>query len=242
MMLKVIAHIHTTCSYDGKWEFDKLVKYFEGQGCHVLLMTEHDKGFTQEKFEEYINMCHQASHENFLVIPGIEYGDKDNRVHILTWGEVPFLGENQETIDVLKAVKKFDVISVMAHPSRRDAWKCYNPEWSSYLSGIELWNRKEDGFKPSEVGGDLLSRNLHIKPYVVLDFHGPKQIFPLYLKMPRPSSFDVESILSQLKQGNFEPCFWKFPAGWCQSGLGLRTLKVLDYMRKKILKLKRELL
>jgi len=56
-----------------------------------------------------------------LVVPGIEYIDAANRVHVLVWGEVPFLGERLSTNKMLEGVKIANGVAVLAHSSRRNA-------------------------------------------------------------------------------------------------------------------------
>ena len=57
------------------------------------MMTEHDKGFSEARLAKYRQACAEASSEKFLLMPGIEYSDPDNVIHLLTWAPIPFLGE-----------------------------------------------------------------------------------------------------------------------------------------------------
>ncbi len=116
------------------------------------------------------------------MVPGIEYSDAANRVHVLVWGPVPFLGENLATIEMLEAVRASQGVAVLAHPSRKNAWQSFTPEWADKLLGIEVWNRKYDGWAPSETAPTLLA-GVDAIPFVGLDFHSQRQSFPLTMAL-----------------------------------------------------------
>src|SRR5438093_284526 len=126
-MVPAACHVHSNWSYDGRWTLPELAAEFGRRGFRVLMMTDHDRGFTESRRLRHRAACVQASSENILVVPGIEYSDAQNIVHILAWGPVPFLGEGLPTIEVLKAVKAAGGVAVMAHPARREAWKLFDP-------------------------------------------------------------------------------------------------------------------
>ena len=153
MQILAACHVHSSWSYDGSWSLDSLALAFARRGCRVLMMTEHDLGFNAHRFAEYRDACARATSEHIFVLPGIEYSDTDNRVHVLVWG-VPFLGEGLTTEAVLDAVAHHGGVAVLAHPSRKAAWECFKPEWAQRLLGVEAWNRKYDGWAPSERAAD----------------------------------------------------------------------------------------
>src|SRR5262249_31057107 len=143
---------------------------FSSRGCRVLMMTEHDRGFTEERFQRFRQACADASSNEILVMPGIEYSDAENRVHVLVWGLDSFLGENLPTNVMLKAANALNGVAVLAHPSRRSAWSLFDPRWAEMLVGIEVWNRKYDGWAPSRTAPKLLHDG-DLVPFVGLDFH-----------------------------------------------------------------------
>src|SRR5580704_12515074 len=114
-----VCHVHSKWSYDGSWSLEALSTRFSRRGCRVLMMTEHDRGFTAARFDQYREACAQASSGEILVLPGMEYSDAANRVHVLVWGPVPFLGEGLPTGEMLKRVKAANGVAVFAHPSRK---------------------------------------------------------------------------------------------------------------------------
>ena len=192
------CHVHSKWSYDGSWSLDELSAEFGRRGYRVLMMTEHDRGFTSVRLEQYREACSQASTKEMLVMPGIEYSDAANCVHILVWGQVPFLGEGLPTIEMLEGVKVANGFAVLAHPSRRDAWKSFELSWANRLSGIEVWNRKYDGWAPSQTAPDLVQKAGAI-PFAGLDFHTQRQFFPLGMALDLHGEVSEESVLESLK-------------------------------------------
>jgi hypothetical protein len=145
-------------------------------------MTEHDRGYSKQRFEEYRVACAEASTRRITILPGIEYSDPDNTIHILTWGIHEFFGEGLQTMEVLSRVRDAGGVAVMAHPTRKDAWKRFDRAWTPLLSGIELWNRKSDGATPSADAKQLLN-DFRLIPFAGIDFHRPRQFFPLWMRM-----------------------------------------------------------
>jgi hypothetical protein len=198
MEVFAVCHVHSEWSYDGSWSLAALSAKFSQRGCRVLMMTEHDRGFTAARFDEYRRACTQVSSEKILVVPGIEYSDADNRVHVLTWGPIPFLGEGLRTSEMLEAVKAAHGVAVLAHPSRKNAWQCFATDWADRLLGIEVWNRKYDGWAPSETAPALLPRAGAI-PFVGLDFHTQRQFFPLAMALSMESRVTEDTVLDCLR-------------------------------------------
>lgn len=215
-MIKAACHIHSEWSYDGKWPLPKLVAEFGRRGYRALLMTEHDRGFTEGRLLEYRDACAQASSDELLVVPGIEYSDADNVVHILVWGTVPFLGEGLPTADVLREAKSANGVAVLAHPSRREAWRFYNDCWSNALVGIEVWNRKSDGWAPSSHAVALLQRT-SLVPFVGMDFHTQRQFFSLATELELQAPITEETVLNCFAYGRCRSTAFGLPLG--HSGL-----------------------
>src|SRR5262249_34142673 len=120
-----------------------------------------------------------------------------NRVHVLVWGPVPFLGEGLETDVMLRAVTRHGGVAVLAHPGRKAAYECVTPEWNQHLLGIEVWNRKYDGGAPGAKAAPLLQPQ-HV-PFVGLDFHTRRQMFPLGMALDIEGAVDESSVVSALK-------------------------------------------
>ncbi|MGA2870801.1 MAG: hypothetical protein ABSF34_16765 [Verrucomicrobiota bacterium] len=223
-MVKAACHIHSDWSYDGKWSLPKLAGEFGQRGYRVLLMTEHDRGFTAARLNEYRAACAEASSAAVRVVPGIEYSDASNTLHILVWGLDSFLGEALPTGELLKQVKSAGGIAVLAHPSRKEAWKQFDPQWASYLLGIEVWNRKTDGWAPGKDAGPLMA-GTSLLPFVGMDFHTPRQFFPLATELDIEPAITESSVLECLNSRRCRamalnrPVTTFLPQGWRRSGL-----------------------
>jgi hypothetical protein len=204
MEVLAVCHVHSSWSYDGSWLLEALSAKFRRRGCQVLMMTEHDLGFTPSRLEEYRRACTRVSSDKILVVPGIEYSDATNRVHVLVWGPVPFLGEKLPTWDMLQAVKAANGVAVFAHPSRKNAWECYDPRWVDRLLGVEVWNRKYDGWAPSETSAPLLQKAGAI-PFVGLDFHTKRQSFPLAMALDIEGNITENAVLDCLRSRRCVP-------------------------------------
>jgi predicted metal-dependent phosphoesterase TrpH len=204
--LRVLAacHAHSNLSYDGSYTLEALSDKFGRAGYRVVLMTEHDRGFSPERLCQLRQLCDAASTRDLLMIPGIEYSDASNQVHILVWGDVPFLGENLPTGETLRRVKEADGVAVFAHPFRRNAWQCFDPNWGEALAGIEVWNRKYDGWALNPIARDL-QRSIGAIPFVGLDFHTQKQFFPLAMAMDIDSTVTERAVLDCIRARRVNP-------------------------------------
>ena len=204
MEVLAACHVHSKWSYDGSWSLEALSAKFSRRGCRVLMMTEHDRGFTAARLNQYRVACADVSSERILVVPGIEYSDAANRIHVLVWGHVPFLGEGLPTSEMLERVKAANGLAVLAHPSRRDAWKSFEPAWTDLLFGIEVWNRKYDGWAPSKTA-PTLQRMASAVPFVGLDFHTERQSFPLAMALDVNEKVSEEAVLDCLRSRRCYP-------------------------------------
>jgi hypothetical protein len=202
--MKALAacHIHSDWSYDGSWPIEQLAAEFARRGYNVLLMTEHDRGFSQGRLDDYRAACRRASSPKMLVVPGIEYSEATNTIHILTWGDIPFLGEARPTSTVLEGVSRARGVSVFAHPRRKNAWRQFDPSWSEKLLGVEVWNRKTDGWRPSDKGAALVGTSV---PFVSLDFHERNQFFPLTMVLDLEGEASETSVLQCLRARRCHP-------------------------------------
>ncbi len=225
------CHVHSDWSYDGKWSLERLAAEFRRRGYRVLLMTEHDRGFTPARWSDYRQACRQASSPDLLVVPGIEYSEATNTVHILTWGDLPFLGENAPTRTTLEAVRQHGGVAVMAHPSRRNAWQCYDPAWASLLLGIEIWNRKTDGWRPSAKARQLIA-SAGVVAFAGMDFHDQKQMFPLGMTLELDGAPTEASVLACLQSRRCQPTVRGLPLNRATVNATLAALSPFELARR----------
>jgi len=174
-----------------------------------------------------------------LVVPGIEYSDAENRVHVLVWGLLEFLGEGLPTGAILKKVQSAGGLAVLAHPSRRDAWKSFEPSWAESLLGIEIWNRKYDGWAPSKSAPDLLNTTKAV-PFVGLDFHTVRQSFPLGMMLSLQSDVSEESVLRALHLRRCHACSFGRPMAGSGTDTATRILKVAEKGRRVLASIKKK--
>lgn len=198
------CHVHSDWSYDGKWSLPDLAPAFGRRGYQVVMMTEHDRGFDEARWTSYRAACSEASSEKILFVPGIEYSDPANVIHVLVWGCPLFLGESLSTSSLLEAVRTHQALAVLAHPSRRDAWQVFDPSWANNLLGIEMWNRKMDGWAPSRSAPALL-KNAHLMRFAGLDFHDQRQFFPLSMRISVGANVTEESVLKAFQSRHAIP-------------------------------------
>jgi hypothetical protein len=209
-MIKAACHVHSEWSYDGKWSLQELTQGFGNRGYRVLMMTEHDLGFSEVRHLAYREACSRVSSEGLLVVPGIEYSDASNAIHVLVWGPVPFLGERIPTSELLEMVKVSNGVAVLAHPSRKQAWKMFNVAWAEQLLGIEAWNRKTDGWAPSPNGLNLVDQT-NCLPFMGVDFHDQKQFFPLAMQLDLAGEPTEELVLECLRSRRVYPTAFGHP-------------------------------
>jgi hypothetical protein len=204
--VRAAVHLHSDWSDDGSWPIERIVQAFSRRHYRVLVMTEHSRGWTDDIYRRYTECCEHVSTPDLLVVPGIEYNDPDNRIHVQVWGDVPFFGSAPSVGDLLHHVTASQGVAVLAHPWRREAWRHIEPEWLDHFSGIELWNRKYDGWAPSEAAADLIDR-AGISAFAGLDFHTARQFFPLSLNLDLGSDANsgptTEAVLRSLRTGRF---------------------------------------
>ena len=231
--------MHSEWSYDGSWSLAALSARFSQRGYRVLMMTEHDMGFDAVRFDEYKKACARASSDKILVVPGIEYSDDANRVHVLTWGPVPFLGEGRPTLETLEAVNAARGFAVLAHPSRKNAWECFTPQWSGKFLGIEVWNRKYDGWAPSETAPALLSQEDTI-PFVGLDFHTQRQSFPLAMALDIQAKVTEDTVLDCLQARRCAAYAFGTPLGRNIFRKALPVMRMAEQSRKTAARLARK--
>ena len=204
--VRVAAHVHSVWSDDGSWTLDAIARSFIRRRYDAILMSEHDRGFDPSRWDEYQRACARVSEEQrILLVPGIEYQDGDNVVHVPVWGiDVPFLGESRPTLELLSAASDAGAVAVFAHPWRQDALARYRSEWAPHLCAVEVWNRKYDGIAPRRIAWELARREM-LMPFVSLDFHTRRQFFPLAMSMDIEGSLTASALMAAMHAGQCRP-------------------------------------
>jgi hypothetical protein len=232
--VRVAAHVHSSWSYDAEWSLQDIASAFRRRRYDVVLMSEHDRGFDQQRWLAYQQACKAASTDDILLVPGIEYEDPHNVVHTPVWGvDVPFLGAGRSTLGLLRSAQAEGAVAVLAHPWRRNAISRYQPEWAPLLSAVEIWNRKYDGLAPHREAKEVADR-AGLGPFVSLDFHTSRQFFPLAMSVlleERPSSV---SLVEAIRSGSYRPEFLGLSALHFTGGLEGAALRSLEAVRRGV--------
>jgi hypothetical protein len=234
--VKAVAHVHSEWSDDATWPLSRIAATFARRGCQVVLMSEHSRGFTAAKWDDYRQACADASTDRVLLVPGIEYGDEDDVIHIPVWGQVPFFGDAPPTGDLLKKAADAGGTAVWAHPWRRAAWQRCDPAWWEYLGAVEVWNRKYDGIAPNRDSLGLARQN-GVAPFVALDLHSRRQLFPLSLRLavPGPAIAPLpgcDDVYGALREGGFAARAFGIALGRLTSGPAAPALRTLERARR----------
>lgn len=183
--LVLAPHIHTSASDDSDWDLERLCRWLGRSGFDGALVCDHDRTMNPARWQALQALCDAVGdRRSFLVVPGVEYQAPDHVVHIPVYGYGRFHGRSPD-IDELLLGAAGTGAAVFAHPARRDAWRQFNPAWAPQLVGIEVWNRKYDGVSPNSWALGA-TREHEIPPLAALDWHGPRQLFPLALRVADP--------------------------------------------------------
>jgi hypothetical protein len=234
--LRTAAHVHSDWSYDGRWELPSIAQLFGRLGYDAVLMAEHDVGFDEDRWGEYREACARASTPDVLLVPGIEYSDSDNRIHVPVWGEVPFLGEGVPTGELLVHVGELGASAVLAHPARRGAAETFEPAWARHLLGVEWWNRKYDGYAPGPATGRALAAHGAI-PFVGIDFHTARQLMPLAMGLDIDGEPTTAAVHAALRERRCRPEAFGVSALRFTEGRGRRAVDAVETTRRRVARL-----
>jgi hypothetical protein len=205
-VIRAATHVHTDWSYDGSWDLEALAVELKRRGYGAVLTAEHDRGFDQRRWERYREACAAAAAAAGITIcPGIEYSDRDNVVHIPVWGgDLPFLGEGRDSAELIAAAADEGAIAILAHPARHEAWRRLGTSSLEALGGVEVWNRKYDGWAPGQVGKELAAA-YSLAPFFGLDFHTKRQFFPLAMRIEAEAGAADAELVGALLEGRGRP-------------------------------------
>ena len=230
--LRVACHVHSEWSYHATWPLRSIADAFAVRGYGAVLMSDHDRGFDERRWGEYQAACEAASDERIRLIPGIEYEDPENVVHVTVWGEgVRFLGSGRKTVDVLHAAKAEGAIAVFAHPWRKDAVARYRPEWHELLVGVEVWNRQYDGIAPNRRAMRFAEKE-RLLPFASLDFHTRRQLFPLAMTLEAETAPTTASLIEAIASRRVRPEMLGFDAADLADGFPAATLGAVEGVRR----------
>lgn len=232
--MRAAVHIHSDWSYDGSWPLADLAAELKRRGYEAMLMAEHDRGFDQARWLAYREACAEATASlGILVVPGIEYSDPENVVHVPVWGgDLPFLGEGRRTAELIAEAADAGAAAMLAHPERRDAWNRVERRSLERLVGIEVWNRKYHGWAPGSLASELCEGNEGLVPFFGLDFHTHRQFFPLAMDIDVGPAATPADVIAALLQRRCRPLAFGVDGARFLRGPGLGAARTAERSRK----------
>lgn len=235
-MIRAAAHVHSDWSYDGSWALEDLAAELKRRRYGAVLMAEHDRGFDQQRWLDYRRACAAAGARfGILVIPGIEYSDPENVVHVPVWGaDLPFYGEGRRPDELIAEAAEAGGAAMLAHPERRDAWRRIGEESIERLVGIEVWNRKYDGWAPGSRASELCAEHDRAIPFFGLDFHTRRQFFPLAMAIDTDSAPTTAGLIEALLQRRCRPLAFGLDGSRFLGGVGLGAARAAERSRKRM--------
>jgi predicted metal-dependent phosphoesterase TrpH len=233
-MIRAAAHVHSDWSYDGSWALEELSVELKRRGYDAVLMAEHDRGFDQSRWLAYRQACAAATTvAGILVVPGIEYSDPANVVHVPVWGkDLPFLGEGRRSDELIAEAAEAGAAAMLAHPGRRDAWNRIGRQSIERLVGIEVWNRKYDGWAPGSLASELSAKNDGLIPFFGLDFHTHRQFFPLAMGIDVATPATPDDVVEALLQRRGQPLAFGVDGERFLRGPGAGVARAAERSRK----------
>jgi predicted ATP-grasp superfamily ATP-dependent carboligase len=197
-----VLHVHSKYS-DGEFTLPELKEIFQAAGCKFVCVTDHAESFDDSKLEQYLSECARLSRDDFLFVPGLEYGCEGG-MHILGYG-CTTLANSKDPQQVIEHIHGHGGIAVIAHPA--DRMFPAIEEFSVLPHGIEVWNTKYDGrYAPRTGTFHLLERMQQNKPtlraFYGQDLHWKRQFRGLFTSL-NGAATDRKKILDALTQGEF---------------------------------------
>jgi len=111
------------------------------------------------------------------------------------------------------------------------AWKKFDPAWTESLLGIEVWNRKTDGWAPSSTA-PLLMPGTRLLPFVGMDFHDRNQLFPMSMELEISTSINEQSVMDCLRSRRCRPLVFTRPLGCVTKGWRGPALALAERCRR----------
>jgi hypothetical protein len=231
--IRVASHVHSEWSYDGRWTLEQISEAFARRGYDAVLLAEHDRGFDAARWAEYRAAC-AAVNAGARLVPGIEYSDPTNSVHVPVWGDIPFLGESLDTAELLPAARAAGGVAVLAHPGRREVGRTLDPALLHHFTGIEIWNRKYDGYAPNRMAGELVRTRPGVIPMVSLDFHTARQFHPLAMLVEVAGEPSEAEICAALAARRAQPAAFGLPAAPLTRPPAWHAMRGVELARKRV--------
>lgn len=228
-----VYHIHSNFSYDGKNSVSEIAEWARAQKLDFVIITEHDKDFTDKKFRAYFQEC-QRSSEGVELIPGIEYSFNAHGtwVHVGVFG-IPFLIKNDTEFGKMEAflgkVRELGGVSVLNHPV--DIIHLIPESVLLKFDLVELWNTKYDHTYAPNADNLLMLRSLKGNCHFIAssDLHSTTTGDYVKINVESEALSSVnDSVMTALKTGRFSSGF----KGWtvCPDGKIFSNLRIKRFV------------
>lgn len=206
MSLRGVAHVHSTYSYDGCHRLADLAAFFRAERLDFVLMSEHNRGLTDERVAAFVAECAALTDARLLVVPGLECEATPDWVHVLGFN-VRALITTRSAPAIVEAIRSAGGFAALAHPHHRDAAGHVDAATIRRLQGWEVWNGKADGGRtPRGASLDayaaLRGTQPHLMPLGGADLHRLESYPGIYLEVDSRER-TAESILGALAAGTF---------------------------------------
>jgi hypothetical protein len=233
-VIRAAVHVHSDWSYDGRWSLEGLAAELKRRGYDAMLTAEHDRAFDQKRWLTYRRACAAVTARvGILAVPGIEYSDPENVVHVPVWGKsLPFLGEGRRTADLIAEAAEAGAVPVLAHPERQGAWRRVERQSVERLVGIEVWNRKYHGWAPGALASKLCAENAGAMPFFGLDFHTRRQFFPLAMSIDVDAAATPADVVEALLRRRCRPLAFGIDGRRFLRGSGFGVVRAAERSRK----------
>ena len=182
---RVVAHAHSTWSYDGILSLAEWRNLARSRDIEVVLFAEHEEtGWTAERYDEYVRHCARLSTPDVRLVPGIEFNQ--DGFHVLCFGLQTWPSRPSSARELATAVHRQGCVLCLAHPARY-GWS-YPESLLSAADAVEVWNSNwvcEGTLGPHPRSLELARGKAML---VGQDVHKPKHLSSLFL---RTASQDV---------------------------------------------------
>ena len=128
-------------------------------------------------------------------------------------------------------------VAILAHPKRKSAMNDFRLSWGEVLLGVEIWNRKEDGWTFSQEALKLMKEN-GLVPFVGLDFHNTRQVFPFWINIKTEYPLRQEHILLSLRNGDATPIILGIPIKWILNKYFINITIIAEKFRRYAAKMR----
>ena len=125
-------------------------------------------------------------------------------------------------------------MAILAHLGRRDVWRILEDEWLNRVHGVELWNRKYDGYAPNPHAARLIRSRSELLPFVSLDFHTARQLHPLAMVLGLTGDIGEAQVLDAIKARRASPTAFGIAATRLAEGPARPAMHAVERGRRRI--------